>query len=107
MDTGGQVSAAAALVDGNKGYAFPATESEFPPNALILDSGMCSHMTPDASRITGSRSTNVMVTIGNSEQLQATTIGTARFTALLVDGSMHHIHIHNTLRVPALHFSLL
>jgi len=106
-DTGGQASAAAALVDTNKGYAFPATEGEFPPDAWILDSGASSHMTPDATRITGSRSTTVRVTIGNGEQLQATAIGTASFTALLADGSTHNIHLHNTLLVPALRFSLL
>jgi len=83
------------------------TESDFPPDAWILDSGASSHMTPDASHIMGLRSTNVMVTIGNGEQLQATAIGTASFTALLSDGSTHPISLHNTLLVPALRFSLL
>jgi len=106
-DTGGQASAVAALADKQKGYAFMAVENEFPPDAWILDSGASSHMTPDASRITGAQSTNVMVTIGNGEQLQATAIGTASFTALLANGSTHHIRLHNTLLVPALHFSLL
>ena len=48
-----------------------------------------------------------MVTIGNGEQLQATAIGTGTFTALLADGSKHHIRLHNTLLVPILRFSLL
>ena len=106
-DTGGQALAAAAVVDRHRGYAFLTTESEFPPDAWILDSGASSHMTPDASRITGAKSTNVMVTIGNGEQLQATAIGATSFTALLANGSTHHIRLHNTLLVPALRFCLL
>ena len=106
-DATGGASAAAALVDRNKGYAFRTMETDFPPEAWILDSGASSHMTADASRITDSRPTNLMVTIGNGEQLQATAIGTASFTALLSDGSKHHISLHNTLLVPALRFSLL
>jgi len=106
-DATGGASAAAALVHMNKGYAFPTMETDFPPEAWILDSGASSHMTADASRITDSRPTNLIVTIGNGEQLQATAIGTASFTALLSDGSTHHISLHNTLLVPALRFSLL
>jgi len=106
-DTTEGASAAADLVDKTKGYAFPTTESDFPPDAWILDSGASSHMTADTSRITGLRSMNVMVTIGNGEQLQATAIGTASFTALLSDGSTHYISLHNTLLVPAHRFSLL
>ena len=105
-DTGGQASATAALVNRAKGYAFLTSVSEFLPDAWILDSGASSHMTPDASRNTGLRSTNIMVTIGNGEKLQATSIGTATFTALLADGSTHYIRLHNTLLVPTLWFSL-
>ena len=106
-DSGGQASAAAAVVNRHRGYAFLTTESEFPPDAWILDSGASSHMTPDASRITGAKSTNVMVTIENGEQLRASAIGTASFTALLANGCTHYIRLDNTLLVPALRFWLL
>ena len=106
-DTGGRASAATVMEDCRKGYAFPATEKEFPPNSWILDSGASSHMTPDATRITNLQPANVLVTIGNGQQLQATAMGTAEFTALLANGATHSIHLHNTLVVPDLQFSLL
>jgi len=108
-DIGGKVSAATAMDDVNLniGYAFTAMESDFPPDSWILDSGASSHMTPHQSRITNSQPVKVMVTIGNGEQLPATAIGTAEFTALLANGTTHKICLHNTLVVPALRFSLI
>ena len=105
--TGGKISAATAMGNVSTGYAFPASENDFPQNSWILDSGASSHMTPDATRITNSHPADVKVTIGNGKQLQATAIGTAEFTALLANGSTHHIRLHNTLVVPDLRFSLL
>ena len=106
-DASGKASAATAIEDRPGGYAFPAADTEFPPDSWILDSGASSHMTLDSSRIIDSTPTNVKITIGNGQQLEATAISTAEFKALLADGTTHTIQLLNTLVVPALRFSLL
>jgi len=107
--TGGKASAATVIKNGPNlnVYAFAATGDEFPPHSWILDSGASSHMTPDSGCITNSSPTNVKVTIGNGQQLQAIAIGTAEFKALVADGTTHTIRLLNTLVVPDRHFALL
>lgn len=88
-------------------YAFPTTDSRFPPGAWILDSGASVHMTDNLSLLEDVQPTESSVTIGNGKEVLASAIGTATINAQLSNGTLNRISLCDTLYIPELRFSLI
>ena len=88
-------------------YAFPTTDSRFPPGAWILDSGASVHMTDNLSLLEDVQPTESSVTIGNGKEVLASAIGTATINAQLSNGTLNRITLCDTLYIPELRFSLI